>query len=192
MQACVQHSLSLLRDLESKLDSQIPVSPFHRLCPAYLQDRGVQGLLAWYVCILRKLSSYRYGVWVKTVLYNFMHQKLFLTLLIFNKSTIKISAGANTIVKVASQCHLPITQANHIQTLGALAPLVSITLVRTVSFSIYQNAKYKYSAAIGRLSGTEEPLVVVNRPGSIPTIGTVACFGAAGATAGGIITAIAC
>jgi hypothetical protein len=75
---------------------------------------------------------------------------------------------------------------------GALAPLASITLVRTVSFSIYQNAKYKYSAAIGRLTGNEEPLVVVNRPGSIPTFGTVICFSAAGATAGGIITAIAC
>lgn len=34
--------------------------------------------------------------------------------------------------------------------------------------------------------------MVVNRPGSIPTFGTVICFSAAGATAGGIITAIAC
>lgn len=84
------------------------------------------------------------------------------------------------------------SQADYIRTLGALAPLASITFVRTVSFSIYQNAKYKYSAAIGRISGNEEPLVVVNRPGSIPTIGTVICFGAAGATAGGIITAVAC
>jgi hypothetical protein len=84
------------------------------------------------------------------------------------------------------------TRVDSILILGALAPLASITLVRTVSFSIYQNAKYKYSAAIGRLSGNEEPLVVVNRPGSIPTFGTVICFSAAGATAGGIITAIAC
>ena len=75
---------------------------------------------------------------------------------------------------------------------GALAPLASVTLVRTVSFSIYQKAKYKYSAAIGTATGNDEPLVVVNRPGSIPTLGTVACFGAAGATAGAIITAIAC
>ena len=64
-------------------------------------------------------------------------------------------------------------------------------MVRTVSFSIYQKAKYTYSAAIGRAIG-EEPLVTVNRPGSIPTAGTIACFGAAGATAGGIVAAIAC
>ncbi|MCJ1361701.1 hypothetical protein MMC16_000801 [Acarospora aff. strigata] len=75
---------------------------------------------------------------------------------------------------------------------GALAPLASVTLVRTVSFSIYQKAKYKYSAAIARTTGGEEPLVIINRSGSYPTIATLACFGAAGATAGAIITAIAC
>lgn len=73
-----------------------------------------------------------------------------------------------------------------------MAPLASVTFVRTVSFSIYQKAKYKYSAAIGSATGSDEPLVVVNRPGSIPTLGTVVCFGAAGATAGAIITAVAC
>ncbi|KAL9584156.1 MAG: hypothetical protein Q9212_002291 [Teloschistes hypoglaucus] len=72
-----------------------------------------------------------------------------------------------------------------------LAPLASVTLVRTVSFSIYQKAKYTYSAAIGQAIG-EEPLVTVNRPGSIPTAGTMLCFGAAGATAGGMVAAIAC
>lgn len=76
--------------------------------------------------------------------------------------------------------------------LGVVAPLASVTLVRTVSFSIYQKAKYKYSAAIGAATGTEEPLMVVNRAGSVPTLGTVACFGAAGATAGALITAVAC
>ncbi len=75
---------------------------------------------------------------------------------------------------------------------GALAPLASVTLVRTVSFSIYQKAKYKYSAVIARTTGGEEPLVVANKLGSYPTVGTVACFGAAGATAGACITAIAC
>lgn len=34
--------------------------------------------------------------------------------------------------------------------------------------------------------------MVVNRPGSTPTLGTVTCFAAAGATTGAIITAIAC
>ena len=69
--------------------------------------------------------------------------------------------------------------------------MASVTLVRTISFSIYQKAKYSYSAAIGRVTG-EEPLVTVNRPGSIPTAGTVVCFGAAGATAGAIAAFIAC
>lgn len=69
--------------------------------------------------------------------------------------------------------------------------MASVTLVRTISFSIYQKAKYTYSAAIGRAIG-EEPLVTVNRPGSIPTLGTVLCFGAAGATAGGAVAIIAC
>lgn len=69
--------------------------------------------------------------------------------------------------------------------------MASVTLVRTISFSIYQKAKYSYSAAIGRVTG-EEPLVTVNRPGSIPTPGTVVCFGAAGATAGAIAAFIAC
>lgn len=70
--------------------------------------------------------------------------------------------------------------------------MFSVTLVRTASFSIYQSAKYKYSAAIGKATGGDEPLVVVNRPGSTPTLATIACFGAAGATAGSIITMLAC
>jgi len=61
-----------------------------------------------------------------------------------------------------------------------------------ISFSIYQKAKYKYSAAIGKVTGGDEPLVVVNRPGSIPTPATMLCFGAAGATAGSIITVLSC
>ena len=75
---------------------------------------------------------------------------------------------------------------------GASAPLVSIALVRTLSFSIYQKAKYKYSKAIGQITGGDEPLVTVNKPGSNPTLSTIACFGAAGATAGGFISMIAC
>ena len=69
--------------------------------------------------------------------------------------------------------------------------MASVTLVRTISFSIYQKAKYSCSAAIGQVTG-EEPLVTVNRPGSIPTPGTVVCFGAAGAAAGAIAAFIAC
>lgn len=75
---------------------------------------------------------------------------------------------------------------------GSLAPLFSVTLVRTVSFTIYQKAKYRYSDAIGRATGNDEPLVVVNRVGSTPTLATVLCFGAAGATAGSLISFVAC
>ena len=60
------------------------------------------------------------------------------------------------------------------------------------SFSIYQKAKYKYSAAIGKATGGDEPLLVVNRPGSSPTPATMLCFGAAGATAGSFITVLSC
>lgn len=76
--------------------------------------------------------------------------------------------------------------------IGALAPVFSVTAVRMTSFSIYQKAKYKYSAAIGKATGSDEPLIVVNRPGSIPTPATMLCFGAAGATAGSIITLLSC
>ena len=70
--------------------------------------------------------------------------------------------------------------------------MFSITLVRTICFSVYQTAKYKYSAAIGQVTGSEEPLLVVNRLGSYPSLATLACFGAAGATAGAVASAIAC
>ncbi|KAI4127150.1 MAG: hypothetical protein LQ347_004720 [Umbilicaria vellea] len=75
---------------------------------------------------------------------------------------------------------------------GSLAPLFSLTLVRTISFSVYQKAKYKFSAAIGQATGGDEPLVVVNQVGSYPSLATLACFGAAGATAGVATSAIAC
>ncbi|KAF1983038.1 mitochondrial carrier [Aulographum hederae CBS 113979] len=74
---------------------------------------------------------------------------------------------------------------------GVLSPLASITLVRTVSFSIYQKAKYTYDDWIFRATGTS-PLVTANSPGALPTLTTISCFGAAGATAGAAITAIAC
>ena len=73
-----------------------------------------------------------------------------------------------------------------------LAPLVSVTAVRTVSFSVYQKAKYKASSFIGTVTGKEEPLLVVNKPGSVPDLSTVTCFGMAGAAAGAASTFIAC
>ena len=83
--------------------------------------------------------------------------------------------------------------ANHVFTyIGFLAPLASTTMVRTVNFSIYQKVKYKLSAAIGQVTGLDEPLKVVNTPGSVPTFATVACFGIAGATAGSCVSVLAC
>ncbi|KAF5553048.1 mitochondrial carrier [Fusarium mexicanum] len=74
---------------------------------------------------------------------------------------------------------------------GVTAPMASITLVRTVSFSIYQRAKYSYSAWVKRNFGFDI-IGHVNRPGTYPNLYSVACFGAAGATAGSCITFLAC
>ncbi|KAI1165487.1 mitochondrial carrier protein [Nemania serpens] len=74
---------------------------------------------------------------------------------------------------------------------GVTAPLASVTLVRTVSFSIYQRSKYVYSDWMARNVGFC-PLEHVNKTGAYPNLGTIACFGAAGATAGSGITLIAC
>lgn len=68
---------------------------------------------------------------------------------------------------------------------------MSITIVRTVSFSIYQRAKYMYDDWIESATGTS-PLAVANTKGAWPTFSTAACFGAAGATSGALITAISC
>ncbi|ORY09356.1 mitochondrial carrier domain-containing protein [Clohesyomyces aquaticus] len=74
---------------------------------------------------------------------------------------------------------------------GVWSPLLSITLVRTVSFSIYQKSKYKLDEWIYRATGTS-PLVIANTRDALPTLSTIACFGLAGATAGAAITTIAC
>ncbi|EPE27332.1 Mitochondrial carrier [Glarea lozoyensis ATCC 20868] len=74
---------------------------------------------------------------------------------------------------------------------GVLAPMASVTLVRTISFSVYQRSKYTYSAWFKRNFGVD-PLSHVNTLGTYPNLSTVACFGAAGATAGSFITLVAC
>lgn len=74
---------------------------------------------------------------------------------------------------------------------GVMAPTASVTLVRTVSFSIYQRAKYSYSAWIKKTCGFDV-LEHVNKKGTYPNLYSVACFGAAGATAGSCITVVAC
>ncbi|KAI9643920.1 hypothetical protein NHQ30_007271 [Ciborinia camelliae] len=74
---------------------------------------------------------------------------------------------------------------------GVAAPLASVTLVRTISFSVYQRSKYTYAAWFKR-NFDIDPLVHVNTFGTYPTFSTIACFGAAGATAGSFITLVAC
>lgn len=76
-------------------------------------------------------------------------------------------------------------------TLGVSAPLLSSTFNRTISFSVYQRVKYAYSEHYEAITGSS-PLVVVNTPGSYPTVGTVTCFGVAGAAAGAMGAAIGC
>lgn len=74
---------------------------------------------------------------------------------------------------------------------GALAPLMSITAVRTISFSIYQKSKYTYDDWIYKATG-HSPLVIANTKDALPNIYTAMCFGAAGATSGALITAVSC
>jgi len=74
---------------------------------------------------------------------------------------------------------------------GVMPPMVSVTVVRTISFSLYQRTKYAFDRSISRITG-HSPLVIANAPGSYPNAYTLACFGAAGATAGAIVTTISC
>lgn len=77
--------------------------------------------------------------------------------------------------------------------IGSLAPLASVTLVRTVSFSIYTNSKGFYGEVLQRLFG---PNAVTARgsdtAGTLPKPGDALRWALGGATAGAAITAIAC
>jgi hypothetical protein len=74
---------------------------------------------------------------------------------------------------------------------GVTAPMASITLVRTVSFSIYQRSKYVYCDWVKKQFGVDV-MAHVTSPGTYPNLWSIATFGAAGATAGSCITVIAC
>lgn len=74
---------------------------------------------------------------------------------------------------------------------GVGPPMISVTTVRTISFSIYQKAKYSLDTAITKMTG-QSPLVIANAPGSYPNIYTMACFGLAGAASGAVITTLSC
>jgi hypothetical protein len=74
---------------------------------------------------------------------------------------------------------------------GVLPPMISVTVVRTISFSIYQRAKYTADDGIKRMTG-KSPLALANATNSYPSIYTLACFGSAGALSGAVITLISC
>lgn len=57
--------------------------------------------------------------------------------------------------------------------------------------SVYQRSKYTYSAWMKRNFGVD-PMSRINTPGNYPSFSTLACVGAAGATAGSFITIVAC
>jgi len=96
----------------------------------------------------------------------------------------------STAVGASSQSHGD-RKPGLIMTLGVWSPLASITLVRTVSFSIYQKSKYFLDDWIYQATGSS-PLVIANTKDALPTLSTVACFGLSGAMAGATITTIAC
>lgn len=74
---------------------------------------------------------------------------------------------------------------------GVLPPMISVTVVRTISFSLYQRAKYAADKSITKLTG-KSPLALANAPNSYPNLYTLSCFGSAGAVAGAFITTISC
>lgn len=76
-------------------------------------------------------------------------------------------------------------------TKGVFPPLVSVTAVRTASFTIYQRAKYVYADFFESMTG-ESPLSIANAANRYPNLSTVTCFGLAGATAGSLVTVVAC
>ncbi|KAK4896625.1 hypothetical protein LTR27_005544 [Elasticomyces elasticus] len=74
---------------------------------------------------------------------------------------------------------------------GVGPPMISVTTVRTISFSIYQKTKYYLDRSITKLTG-HSPLLIANAPGSYPNLYTFACFGGAGAVSGAVITTLSC
>lgn len=73
--------------------------------------------------------------------------------------------------------------------LGTLPPLFSITFSRALGFSIYRKAKYAIDSWIEKTTGSS-PLQHVNKPGTYPTIYTLACFTGAGMISGGVTAVV--
>src|SRR5690606_3122496 len=69
--------------------------------------------------------------------------------------------------------------------------MASVTLVRTVSFSLYRRSKIEYAQWINRSLGVDV-ITHTSTKGNYPNFYSCACFAAAGATAGSLITVLAC
>ena len=69
--------------------------------------------------------------------------------------------------------------------------MASVTLVRTVSFSIYKRSKVEYAQWLKRRFGVDV-LAHTSTKGNYPNLYSCSCFAAAGATAGSFITVLAC
>lgn len=69
--------------------------------------------------------------------------------------------------------------------------MASVTLVRTISFSLYSRSKRVVDYYITQITG-RSPLELANKRGQSPTMSTIACFTGAGAIAGAVITCVSC
>ncbi|KAI5198125.1 hypothetical protein E4T39_06945 [Aureobasidium subglaciale] len=72
---------------------------------------------------------------------------------------------------------------------GVSTPMASVTLVRTISFGLYQRSKHAIDRYMTQMTG-QSPLELANQRGQYPTLSTIACFSSAGAAAGAAITFI--
>lgn len=69
--------------------------------------------------------------------------------------------------------------------------MISITCVRTFSLSIYNRSRASYSRFLKDRFGIDV-VAQIRKKGGYPTFWTLATTGAAGATAGSLITMLAC
>lgn len=83
------------------------------------------------------------------------------------------------------ECALPPVTANT-DWKGTWAPLASLTITRTLTFSIYRRAKYGLDSMIESITGSS-PLQHVNKMGTYPNLSTVLCFTGSGMIAGGFL-----
>lgn len=74
---------------------------------------------------------------------------------------------------------------------GLLMPLIAVTFVRSISFTTYNNTKLMYSAWMDKHFGVN-PVKHLSTPGNLPNVGTLLCSSSAGATAGLLISTVAC